>query len=367
MFKHAVAAIRLNPATPAARGRWRRGAARGTATMMMIVLSIIVTGYIMVLSWAAGVQSQMTDNLVHVDANYYAAEAGAQRAVWYIKNNVAVTQPLIGTVNNCAYSVTWVAGSGTSQRITSVATLGNAVSTVEVTVTPPSVQVQAAMSIGTNLNLKNLNIIGNVIVGGTITFASGSGSITGNLIYGTAESGSSGVSGTTTQAAWQPLNWASLDTTLKTQAGYPAVASAPAGSNQVYNFNALSGTNKVIYVNGNVTNPTFVGSGTLYVNGTVSVSNDPGSANPVNIVATSDITTANNMSYHGSLYTEGNWNRGKINITGSIYVEGMDQSNNGNSTINGTFTTTPWFDTRTSSAASGGGSVVLSNYAGPQP
>lgn len=333
--------------------------------VLMVLMSVIITGYIMVLAWAGGVQSQITSNLVKVDANYYAAEAGAQRAAWYIKNNTTVGQPLTGTINGSSYSVTWVGGSGSSQRVTSVATKGNARSTVLVTVTPPASAPATAISISTNLNLKNLSITGNVIVGQIMTFAPGNAQIDGNLTYGTSYSGSPSVSGTMTKAAWQGINWANVQTTLQTAAGKTYNG---AQSNTTFDFTTVSGTNKVIYVNGNVTNPNFVGSGTLYVNGVVTFGGGVGSPTaPVNVVATGDVTTSNNSSYYGSIYTKGNWNRGKIAVTGSLYVEGMDQSNNGSSSIK--FTSTPWFDNRGAGGGlSGGGSVTqYANFAGAGP
>ena len=334
--------------------------------VMIVVLSIIVTSYIMTLAWAAGVQSQVASNMIKIDANYYAAEAGAQRAAWYLKNNVAVTQPLTGTINGCAYSVTWAAGSGTTQRVTSVATFSSAKNTIVVTVTPPATAPQAAISIVSNLTLKNLAITGNVLAGQTVDFQPGSASITGNLSYGSAVSGSPSVSGTTTQAAWQGVDWPTLQSTLQTAAGRTYTGNQ---SGTVFDFTALAGTNKVIYVNGSVTNPVIIGSGTLYVTGTVSFNGSVGTPSaPVNVVATGDVTTSNNTSYYGGIYTKGSWYRGKIDLTGTVYIEGsMNQSNNGASTLN--FTSTPWFDNRSGGGGGGGGgsSTQFTNFAGITP
>jgi hypothetical protein len=336
---------------------------RGTALVLVIVMSVVLTGLVMSLAWAAGVQSQVTANLIKYDMAFYAAEAGAQRGAWYIKNNKMATQPLTGTINGATYSATWIAGSGTTQRVISVGSYGTAQNTILVSVTPPAASVAAALTVGNNFTLKNMDIIGDLIVGGNIDFQPGAASVTGNVNYGGAKSGSGSVSGTVTAGAFNGIDWTALQASLASKSGVTGVA----GSGITYDFNSLSGANKVLYVNGDVTNPVFIGSGTLYVNGTVSVdgSTSTDSANPINIVATGDITTSNNISYYGALYTKANWNRGKIALTGSIYVEGMDQSNNGKSSI--TFTGTPWFDTRKAGGGSGASTTTFTGFAGPQP
>lgn len=338
----------------------RAGKHRGTAIVLALVLSVIIAGLVMTLAWAAGVQSQITGNLMRVDIAFYNADAGAQRAAWYIKNNTSVAQPLTGSLNGGTYSVTWVA-AGSAYRVTSVGTVGPSQNTVLVTVAPPVLSAQTAISIANNLTLKNLAITGNVIVGQSITFEPGSAEIDGDLQYGTSVIGSGSVTGNSSKGAWNGVDWPSLDTTLKSTAG-ATYGSAQYG--KTFNFTGLSG-NKVIYVNGDVTNPNFVGTGTLYVNGKVTIDGDIGTAaSPVNIVATSDITTPNNCTYYGSLYTKGDWIRRKIDLVGSVYVEGtIDQNSNGNSSIN--FAKTPWFDNRTGTTATT--PTKFTNFAGPNP
>jgi hypothetical protein len=334
---------------------------RGTAIVLGMILSVIITGMIMTLAWGAGVQTKMSGDLIGFDRAWYAADAGSQRAAWYIKNNTTVSQPLTGTVNGSSYSVTWATTSGTTKRITSVGTYGTAQSTVLVSVTPPN-PGRPAISVGGNFTLKNIQITGDLMVGGNLVFQPGVGSVSGDASYGGTTSGTSSASGTTSQATFSSINWTTMLASLATQAGSNT---GTAGTGKTYDFSAISGSNKVIYVNGNVTNPRFVGSGTLYVNGAVTIdgSSDPGASNPVNIVATGNLTTANNIDYHGNLYTQGDWYRGKIQLTGSLYITGMDQSNNGNSSI--TFTSLPWFDTRAS--GSSGSSTTFTSFAGPTP
>jgi hypothetical protein len=339
-----------------------RRKSRGTAIVLGLILSIIVSGMVMTLAFAAGVQTKSSGDLIGVDRAWYAAEAGSQRAAWYIKNNTTVTQPLTGTVNGCSYSATWSTTTGTTKRVTCVGTYGTAQSTVLISVTPPN-PVQPSVTVGGSFSLKNVQITGDLIVGGALTFQPGVGSVSGNATYGTTVSGTSSAAGTTSQGTFNGVSWATLLSSLATQAGSNTGTS---GTGKTYNFSAISGTNKVIYVNGDVINPRFVGSGTLYVNGKVTIDGgaDPGASNPVNIVCTGDLTTNNNIDYHGSLYTQGDWYRGKIQLTGSLYVSGMDQTNNGNSSV--TFTSLPWFDTRSANVSSTS-TTTFASFAGPRP
>ncbi len=146
-----------------------------------------------------------------------------------------------------------------------------------------------------------------------------------------------------------------LGTTLINQAGLTLSGNQ---SNHTFDFTGLSG-NKVIYVNGNVSNPAFIGSGTLYVKGTVSAGAFGSSGSPVNIVAGGSVTTSNNITVYGNLYSAGAWSRGKFTWNGFIYIAGaISASNNGKSTL--THTTVPWFDPRSSG---GGGTTTFASFA----
>jgi hypothetical protein len=329
--------------------------------VLVIVMSVVVTGLIMSVAWAAGVQGQITGNLMKVDAAFYASEAGAQRAAWYLKTGKTVAQPLTGTIGGYSYSVTWVSAGG-SYRVTSVGTSGAAQNTVLMTVTPPATAPQAALSAANSLSLKNLTVTGDVLVGQDITFQPGNAQIIGNLTYGTNLNGSPSVTGTTAKGSFTGVNWSNLDTALKAASG---LNYASAQSGKTFDFSALSG-NKVIYVNGDVTNPSFVGTGTLYVNGKITLNGDLGTlASPVNLVSTQEITTANNSTVYGSIYAKTNWNRGKIDLTGMVYLDGsINDGNSGSSKI--TFTSTPWFDNRTASGVSGS-ATQFTSFAGVKP
>jgi hypothetical protein len=136
----------------------------------------------------------------------------------------------------------------------------------------------------------------------------------------------------------------------------------------VFDFNSIPGTNKVIYVDGNVTLPTFIGSGTLVATGTI-VSDGFGSpGSPVNLVAAGSITTDNNIAIYGSIYTGGDWNRGKFHyVEGVVYTVGIVKTNDGQSNL--VQGPTPWFDPRVATVGFGGPvpNVTVTQFSGPLP
>ena len=55
--------------------------------VMMIILSVVMTGLVMTVAWAAAVQTRDTATLMHSDEAYAAAESAGQAAVWQFKHN----------------------------------------------------------------------------------------------------------------------------------------------------------------------------------------------------------------------------------------------------------------------------------------
>ena len=338
---------------------WRQ---RGSALVMGIVVSIIVSGLIVTMAWTAGILSQTAANLSKTDPAYFAAESGIQRVAWYCKNGgmSSITSPITGTVNGYAYSTSWTTVSGSTIRITSVGSLGSVSSTLSVAVTPPSPAVATFASSG-DFDNKNVIITGNVATAGNYTNG-GSGSLTGNLVYGGTASNTGSITGTVTQGSFTTIDFSALDTTLRANA-------TTLGTNATYDFTTLSGTNKVIYVNGNVTNPTIIGSGTLYVKGKIHYTNSNvtvGAAGaPVYLVATSDISFDKSATIYGGLYTKKDWNRAQVDLIGVVYVGGISPSNSGSSSM--TLGSAPWFDPRVTSGNGTGTPTTFTSFAGIQP
>ena len=346
-----------------AGGKGRRKC-RGSALVMAIIVSVVVTGLILALSWACGVQSEMVSNLMKMDQAFYTAESGAQRVAWYCKHGKTgtATSPLMGMVGSYAYSTGWTTVSGSTIRITSTGSLGNVSYTCYQTATPPGAGAAVISSIG-DFDNKNIAVIGDVGTTGNYTNG-GSGSLTGNLVYGGTATNTGSVTGTKTQGTPTPVDMSALATTLIAAAGKTYNGSQ---ANMVINFNTVPGTNKVVYVNGAVSNITFVGSGTLYVSGSASLGDFGTSSAPVNIVASGAVSLTNNTMY-GDLYVAGQLSTGHFDMTGLIYAGGgMTRSNSGKSSI--TMTSAPWFDPRGGGGGSSGGSgsTSLTGFAGPLP
>ncbi len=334
-------------------------ARRGTALVLMIILSIVITGLVMTLAWTAGVHTQISSKLCKLDACNYAAEAGLNRGAWFVRQGTlgAQTSPLTGSLNGYTYSVTWAAvGSNNAYTITSTATNGTATDTETATCTPPIVVPTYTLGGGTSgtYNLKNMTIHGDVGFSGGVYCASGNASILGNLTYGTTYN-SSGitVSGNVSHATVTPpvIDYAML----QSKAG---LSYSTSQTNRTFDFTAVGGTNPVIYVNGDVSNPTFVGKGTLVATGNITFSGGAGSAaNPVYLVAQGNIDSGGG-TFYGAIYAGGNWSHsGSYSITGVVSVTGSDNSGN---TANGQMYSgaSPWFDPRVTTSTG----VTFSTY-----
>ena len=346
---------------------------RGSAVTLTIVLSVVLTGLIAAMAFIAGEQSQRTGSLSKIDQASFAAEAGLARVEWYCKNNNLGTlaTPVSGTINGYNYKVSWSQLSGGAYLVTSTGSVGTVSYTVSEQMTPPS--SAPALASGGNFDNHNIDVTGDAIVGGNYTNA-GNGSLSGRLIYyGTATNTTSVAGGVYHPAS----NFSSSNQAIAMNSLVANLAAATPSTqtytgplaNPVFNFNSIPGTNKLIYVNGNVDHPTFVGSGTLVVSGTVAAGGyGAGSGtvptSPVNIVASGDVTTDNNITIYGTLYTGGVWYRGKFSMYGGmVYTSGgVSTSNYAQSTI--LQGTTPWFDPRASSWCS---TTALANFTGPQP
>lgn len=66
----------------------RRQTRRGSALIMGIVLSVVITGMVLGLAWAATIQSNGTSAMIKTDGTFYAAEYAMQDTLWrYKKDN----------------------------------------------------------------------------------------------------------------------------------------------------------------------------------------------------------------------------------------------------------------------------------------
>jgi hypothetical protein len=338
---------------------------RGSALSLAIVVSVILSSLIAALAYVAGQTSQATGAISKMDQAFYTAESGAQRLAWFARNRTigTLTSPMTGTVNGYTYSVSWPQGTNDGAQITSTSTAVSGLGsyTLSVFCSPSFAPAPAFTSFG-NFDNKNTQITGDVATSGNYSNG-GSGSLTGDVYYGGTGTSLNGVTGIVYPSASFPaLDFAALDTTLR------ATTITMLNTVPVYDFSLAPGANKVIYVVGDVTDPSITGSGTLYVKGKVHFSNPNvtvgSAAKPVNIVATDDITFDKAATYYGGLYSAKNINRAQLDLYGSIYAgAAIGPSNSGVSHF--TVTAMPWFDTRT--VANGSTTLTFSNFTGIAP
>ena len=89
---------------------------RGSTLVMAIVLSVVLTGLVLVVAEEGGMRANMTGALVRLDQANAAAESAGQMAVWQFKHNNAWRQTTVPTFvptlvigsNTYAYAVTCV-------------------------------------------------------------------------------------------------------------------------------------------------------------------------------------------------------------------------------------------------------------------
>ena len=158
---------------------------RGTVIVMAIVVSVIITGLIMVIAYGAAGLSANGSNLVKCDQTYYAAEAGLNTAIWFAKHNSlsAQTQPLTGSAGGINYSVTWNT-TGATTLVSSVASSGTVSGSVHATLLGAFLQSSVAY-VGGNFDMHNFIVNGDIATAGNITHGGGLDSISSaSAFYG---------------------------------------------------------------------------------------------------------------------------------------------------------------------------------------
>lgn len=234
---------------------------------------------------------------------------------------------------------------------------GNVTGVAAVTTSVPSPPPPTVPTVtcGSNVTLRSCTIVGDLQVSQDV---SGSGStsstIDGEVYYGTNYNPNGKITLLNNHKAQKKsssppsINYS----TLQAQANQ-VYNSAQNGT--TFNFSGLGG-NKVIYVNGNVTDPKFAFSGvypsggTLVINGQLkfNTSTTVGTPTyPVYLVVRQDCTqnTGAKLTLYGGLYVETNWNRQQVDVTGVVSIKGGLNDNAG---LPSTFTNSaiPWFDSR---------------------
>lgn len=345
---------------------------RASALVMAVLLSVVITAMVMMIAWTAGTQAQSVSALRNLDQAFFAAEAGAQRAAWFVAHQQlgSQSQPMAGSCGTAGYSVTWSNVSGSTYRITSVGTSGTSSDTASLTATPASSPAALASRATLNITSASTNITGDVVSVGTIT-GTGNGTITGSIDSGGTVSAT--VQGWVAAPGTTKQNDATMTSPPDPAAIYTSVQPTAAAthtltgnqSNPVLDFSTYS----MIYVNGNVSfsngAPIPTGSGTLVVHGTVTFGGtfpSDGSSAKMNIVSDNTITTGGTTRITGGIYTSGQFKE-----TGTHYMTGVILA--GSVTVNGqtyyASAVPPSFDPRSASSGGASGSnLVISNFFG---
>jgi hypothetical protein len=382
--------------------RYMRSHRRGAVLILAVVVSLVISFIVMAVAWSAQTQTKMTADLSKTDQAFCAAEAGIHRVAWYLRNayitrtayhNSSGTAllspfntPFSGTIGGYSYTASCALVSSSDLRIvvTSTATNGNFMYTMSAYVSPPAQGVPTFATAG-DWDNKNTDVIGDVQTQGAFTNNGGSGSVKGNIFYGDPSStGTDAATGVARYVdpntssdpnSFNEMDWLTLANRLNgvVAAEGPSAVLWGSQSSKTFDFTKLPGTNAVYMVIGNVTDPDFKGSGTLYVVGSIEFTKNRtlgDTSNTINLVslgAVNNITFDKKITIYGSLYAQGDWNRAQTDVYGMVYVQGVVRSNNGSSTLDATGITVPFFDTRAPTGSAVTSPMVINHFTGPLP
>ena len=352
-----MTATRIN-----SRRRYALHPRRGSAMIMAIVVSVVVTSVVMVIAWNSATMVQSTSNYMKQARANGVAEGAYQRAYWLFKKDQTYrANPMTGTdvVDGLtySYSVSVVGAANAPVLITATATTGSVQGQVHATLTMPSGTPPAAIDeTGGNVQFSQAaTVTGDLYGAGSISFHAGD-TVTGNVTSVSTVSGGT-ISGTTTQHAGSVTvpTVASLYSAIQ-----PTAHAIASGNISTLDFSSYS----VLYASSNVTlqaGLTVIGSGTLIVNGDLSLNADigaPGSPKTFSVVVSHDFNPSKNIYLAGSVYVEHDFNSsGTVVITGAI-VGNHDIHFSGAATL--TYAPPPSFDPR-------GGTLTQTTFGGANP
>jgi Tfp pilus assembly protein PilX len=249
--------------------------------------------------------------------------------------------------------------------------------------TPPPASAPV-MTVKGTMTMKNSKFSSDVAVNGALTGLSTglASTITGNLNVGGTYTPNNKITVTKTMNARTVTiptihTDSSIYDTIQAQAGQTYTGNQ---TGTQFAFNTLGG-NKVIYVNGNVTNPTFYiggvypSGGTLLVNGTITFSDGQGAVGspgfPIYLITKQSITTGSGFNLVGAIYAETNWTRKDSTIAGMVCIKGTITDNSTNTSPQSVFDalSIPWFDSRATSGAAQSSTLPLyySSFRGARP
>lgn len=334
--------------------------------IMIVSLAVTVFSFLYFIT----VKLKESGNQVNEMKAFYAADAGINKAIWYLSTatgsggkgltwRVSSTYEAfddtgfyISVQNTASSSEVMIMSTGESNGVRKTI-----YQTVSVGGFP--VAFEYAMYTSSALSLSgNAEIFGDVYVNGNTAF-SGNGNVSDGMIYHAAGANVSGHGTWTDGGTPTPVPpFPTLDTSYYT--GEIAVASGVTAGNITYSNNTYNLSGGTVYVKGNVTisgNTTFTGPGTIVATGTFNMSgNTYTSGGTVNFISGGAIGLSGNTYTTGAVFysntsvaVSGNTRvqvggmlsagttslSGNTNISGLLYSNGII-SMSGNPIITGT-------------------------------
>jgi hypothetical protein len=263
----------------------RRGPHRaGTAMVFSIILSVILTGMVISIAWAQGLNTQTTTRRIAINQAFFAAESGAQRALWQWKHN-NYTWNSSGTWTMTVYdsttgrsAVNWTQTysctpdatvSGAYDISCSASSTANASTFLCSFLASPPTSTNTLLAGGSNGNISGqLTVNGNYATNGALN--SSTVTVTGNAIIGGALNGAPTVGGNLS------VNGACNGNTT-------------VGKNLIVtgDCNASPSVGGNLSVNGNIWGtPTVGGTKTAGASNTVTVASPPSVTSMINTLST---------------------------------------------------------------------------------
>jgi hypothetical protein len=390
---------------------------RGSIMVLAIIVSVILSALICVMCWMATEQTQRTASLSKVDQAFFAAEGGLERVKWYCKNGQLgeIKSPLVGTINGLSYSVSWSTVSGSTIKVSSTGSAGNASYSLSAQVTPPTEAPSLAVG-GAMADAGPINVTGNLAVAGDVTragktiletapgkppsslmisgylFSAGHFDIPGDLLVNESITAMGSITvGGDVQAGEVILHAGNWDITGATtpytnpnvKISVPTVDTAALirdaksqgkvlhkGIFTSPTIDFTSSPNGIVCYDGDTTilgNVNFRGSGTLVINGTLTMAGNIGKHNSpaqAHLVTTDDLVMSGNLNLNGSLCVGHVLSKsGPTQVNGVIAVQSTLL---GAGPLTVTYATPPSF---VHYSGGGGGSekMEVTAFSGPQP
>jgi Tfp pilus assembly protein PilX len=350
----------------------RRSRQRGSALVIMIILSVVITGMVMCLAWSSGIEAQSVGNRAHTDDAVNAAEGALQWAIYELRQSPTWRPTTVKPVVNgwtCTVSYTDMgspAGAvGNPLKITVVAKKATTAASATVSAKVAGVLAYTPLfySSGSMVISESATLLGDMQTQGALAI-NGPGSLALGRASGILKAvgafadntpaNDSAYFGSVNRPAG---NATGLTTPTQTvQQIYNNLTTATAGNpsptvdfsqiedwstgNLILDFTKANGKPVLLHGFAPYTygaNVGIRGSGTLIIaDGDVTFSGgfpfNASSAN-LNLVCMGNANFSSGpLTFNGSFYVKNNWNQtGSYNISGTILV-------NGTSSIGGTGT-----------------------------